>query len=59
MLKEALLGTHQDFTEGDLRRGIVLLAIPMILEMAMESLFGIVDVFSSRVSARMPSPPWV
>src|SRR2546430_13230654 len=45
MLKEALFGTHQDFTEGDLRRGIVLLAIPMILEMAMESLFGIVDVF--------------
>ncbi|HMF74267.1 MAG TPA: MATE family efflux transporter, partial [Bryobacteraceae bacterium] len=45
MLKEALLGTHQDFTEGDLNRAIVLLAIPMILEMAMESLFGIVDVF--------------
>jgi len=45
MLKEALFGTHQDFTEGDLRRGIVLLAIPMILEMAMESLFGVVDVF--------------
>jgi len=45
MLKEALFGTHQDFTEGDLNRAILLLAIPMILEMAMESLFGIVDVF--------------
>ncbi|MGA8028966.1 MAG: MATE family efflux transporter [Bryobacteraceae bacterium] len=45
MLKEALLGTHQDFTEGNLNRAIVLLSIPMILEMAMESLFGIVDVF--------------
>jgi putative MATE family efflux protein len=45
MLKEALFGTHQDFTVGDLNRAIVLLAIPMILEMAMESLFGIVDVF--------------
>ncbi len=45
MLKEAILGTHRDFTEGDLNRAIVLLAIPMILEMAMESLFGIVDVF--------------
>jgi putative MATE family efflux protein len=45
VLKEALLGTHQDFTEGDLKRAIALLAIPMILEMSMESLFGIVDVF--------------
>jgi putative MATE family efflux protein len=45
MLKEALFGSHHDFTEGDLNRAIVLLAIPMILEMAMESLFGVVDVF--------------
>ena len=45
MLKEALFGTGYDFTEGDLNRAIVLLAIPMILEMAMESLFGVVDVF--------------
>ncbi len=44
-LKEALVGTRRDFTEGSLNRAIVLLAIPMILEMAMESLFGIVDVF--------------
>ena len=45
MLKEALFGSNYDFTEGDLNRAIVLLAIPMILEMAMESLFGVVDVF--------------
>jgi putative MATE family efflux protein len=45
MLKEALLGSHYNFTEGDLNRAIILLAIPMILEMAMESLFGVVDVF--------------
>ncbi len=52
MLKEALFGTHQDFTEGNLNRAIVLLAIPMILEMVMESLFGIVDVFFvSRLGA--------
>ena len=52
MLKEALLGTHQDFTKGDLNRAILLLAIPMILEMCMESLFGVVDVFFvSRLGA--------
>src|SRR5438270_2279974 len=52
MLKEVLFGTHQDFTEGDLNRAITLLAIPMILEMVMESLFGVVDVFFvSRLGA--------
>jgi putative MATE family efflux protein len=52
MLKEALFGSQQDFTEGDINRAIVLLAIPMILEMAMESLFGVVDVFFvSRLGA--------
>jgi putative MATE family efflux protein len=45
MLKEARFGAHYDFTEGDMNRAIVLLAIPMILEMSMESLFGVVDVF--------------
>jgi putative MATE family efflux protein len=45
MLKEALFGSDYNFTEGDMNRAIVLLAIPMILEMAMESLFGVVDVF--------------
>src|SRR6266404_3052529 len=44
-IREALAGTHRDFTEGDLNRSILLLAIPMILEMVMESLFGIVDIF--------------
>jgi putative MATE family efflux protein len=52
MLKEALFGSHRDFTEGSLNSAIVLLAIPMILEMMMESLFGIVDVFFvSRLGA--------
>src|SRR3989441_8959521 len=44
-IREAIRGSRQDFTEGTLRRAIVLLAIPMVLEMAMESLFAIVDVF--------------
>jgi putative MATE family efflux protein len=44
-LREALVGSRQDFTEGSIRRAIFMLAIPMVLEMAMESLFGIVNVF--------------
>jgi len=44
-LREALEGTNQDFTEGNLNRGIALLAIPTMLEMGMESTFAIVDAF--------------
>ncbi|MFN7939828.1 MAG: MATE family efflux transporter [Bryobacteraceae bacterium] len=44
-VRESLRGSHQDYTEGPLDRAILLLAVPMILEMAMESLFGVVDAF--------------
>jgi putative MATE family efflux protein len=44
-VREALRGTHQDFTAGSLNRAILLLAIPMVLEMVLESLFAVVDVF--------------
>ena len=45
VVREALSGSNRDYTEGNIRRAIVILAIPMILEMVMESLFGIVDMF--------------
>lgn len=45
IVREALRGGDRDFTAMELRRAVVLLSIPMVLEMAMESLFALVDVF--------------
>lgn len=45
LFKDALSGKEQDYTKVNLKTGIVLLAIPMILEMWMESLFAVVDIF--------------
>jgi putative MATE family efflux protein len=44
-VREALRGSHQDFTKGSLNRAILLLAIPMVLELVLESTFAVVDVF--------------
>lgn len=52
-VREAIHGSHtHDYTEGAIGRSVVLLAIPMVLEMAMESIFAVVDVFFvSRLGA--------
>src|ERR1017187_2759985 len=44
-VREALHGSQQDYTIGSLNRSIFLLAIPMVLEMVLESLFAVTDVF--------------
>ena len=45
-LREALAGAHgQDFTQGPIGRALLLLAIPMVLEVALESVFSVVNVF--------------
>ncbi|CAN94536.1 MULTISPECIES: MATE family efflux transporter [Sorangium] len=51
-LRDAVRGGEHDFTTGSIDRAIALLAIPMVMEMLMESLFVVVDVFwVSRLGA--------
>ncbi len=45
LFSEAVAGSEQDYTVGSIRRAVILLAIPMILEMMMESVFALVDIY--------------
>lgn len=45
LLALSLRGGHLDFTTGSIRKGVLILAIPMMLEMAMESVFALVDLY--------------
>ena len=52
LVQQALRGGEQDYTALPLRRAVLLLAIPMVTEMAMESLFAVADIFwVSRLGA--------
>lgn len=45
MIREAVRGSHHDFTEGSIGRSIFMLSVPMVLETLMESVFAVADVF--------------
>ena len=42
---QAVKGSHKEFTSGSINKAIFMLSIPMILEMAMESIFAVVDAY--------------
>jgi putative MATE family efflux protein len=44
-IKLSLDGSEQDYTKGSIRKAVFLLAIPMILELSLESVFAVVDMF--------------
>ena len=45
LFRQALSGEQRDYTNGSIRKAVFLLSIPMILEMCMESVFAVVDIF--------------
>ena len=45
LLKQALSGAPVDYMQGSLNKAVLLLAVPMMLEMALESVFSVVDIF--------------
>jgi len=60
LFKQALVGSATiNYTEGSIARASFLLAVPMILEMAMESVFAIVDIFLLPAWGQKLWLPWV
>ncbi len=45
VVRQSLRGEEHDYTQGSLRKAVILLAIPMMLEMSMESVFALVDIY--------------
>lgn len=45
LIKQSLKGENHDYTQGSVKTAIVLLAIPMILELSLESIFAVVDIY--------------
>src|SRR5918993_3884915 len=44
-LRDAVRGTNADYTKIPLRKAVFLLAVPMVLELVLESTFAVVDIF--------------
>jgi putative MATE family efflux protein len=53
LLKQSLKGGEHDYTQGSIREAILLLAVPMILELSLESIFAVVDMF---FVSHLPAP---
>lgn len=45
LIRQSLNGEQQDYTKGSIPRSVFLLAIPMILELSLESVFALVDIY--------------